>query len=326
MLLPGDAPRPRSSGWKKIFFSLVDLSIIITPAGIKAESGQTTGTNTSANYQPILGGLADYPILSTAKKPLAYSKAYLLMDAQTGEVIASSNKDLVVPVASTTKMTTALVARQVYGLDDVLTVRNGPLVNGSKVGLIQGERITVESLLKGLLVPSGNDAAITLAEGLTGQAGDTAPYVTKMNEFLKAHNLTQTTFADPAGLDDDNGHSTAFELANIGRLVLEDPVLSAIVKTPQTTITSVDGAITHQLKNSNRLLQSDDPSFLPGTLGIKTGYTNEAGHCLVSAYTIQNHVVIGVVLNTNESTITASATEMHRLFSWAGQYLAYETY
>lgn len=255
-----------------------------------------------------------------SKPPQIYAKSYLLMDAESSRVIVAQNANEKIPIASTTKMVTALVARELFELDEAVTVsRNAMLIPGSKIDLQAGEKITVLNLLKGLLIQSGNDAAFTLAYYYSKEKGQYQPFVAKMNEFAVAQNLKMSNFGDPAGLDDDTGRSTAFDLANIARLLLKDPVLAKIVVTPEETIASVDGALTHQLKNSNRLVVGDNPLYLPNVLGVKTGFTPAAGHCLVSAYRLGDRTFIGVVMNTAEYTITASASEMRKLFKWADQ-------
>lgn len=253
-----------------------------------------------------------------ATKPPVYAKSVLIMDRTSGEIIWSKNPDEVVPVASTTKMTTALVARQLLTTDEVVTIqKSAVLVPGSKINLLTNEKITVLDLLRGLLIQSGNDAAFALAEFYGNKhGGDYKLFVGKMNEFLLQHNLTDTTFTDPAGLDDEQGRSSARSLSHVARLLLNDPVLSEIVTIPETTVRSTDTTISHQLKNSNRLVLGDSGYYLPGTLGVKTGFTPLAGHCLVAAYQTSVGDVIGVVLNTNEYTITASAAEMKKLFLW----------
>ncbi len=311
---------------KLIIVSLLVVAILSLRTSPSQAVSATLGDHqSSSTVSATLDRLNNYPTLDTLKRPSIYAGEYLLIDAETGEIILGKNFTTQQAVASTTKMTTALVARAVYKLDDVLTVKSGPYIDGSKVGLYVGETMTVESLLKGLMIQSGNDAAVTLAEGLSTESGDTAEFVTKMNEYLSAHHINHSKFVDPAGLNDE-GQSTAFDLAQIGRLLMRDEELASIVRIAQTTISSADGKYTHELKNSNRLILSDSEYYLPGVSGIKTGFTYAAGHCLVSAYTINDRQVIAVVLNTAESSITASAEESYKLLTWASLHLSYKSY
>jgi serine-type D-Ala-D-Ala carboxypeptidase (penicillin-binding protein 5/6) len=298
---------------------IILISLFLVPAATNNIEA-TTDTTTLPDISVQLSDTTSYlSVKDDARRPLVYAKSVLLMNAETGEELWSDNADEVVAVASTTKMTTALTARKLLKLDEVVTVtRSSVLVAGSKIQLAVGERITVENLLKGLLIQSGNDTAFALAEHY-GQkhGGDYKLFVSEMNKFSEQNNLTLSKYNDPAGLDDEVGRSTARTLAHTARLLLRDPVLSEIVRTPTETIYSVDNKYSHELKNSNRLLLADTPYYMPGAIGIKTGFTHGAGHCLVAGYKTSVGTVIGVVLNTNEYTITASAAEMKKLFQWA---------
>lgn len=266
-------------------------------------------------------------VAASAAKPLIYAKNFLLMDAENGDVFVAEKADDLIPVASTTKMVTALVAVQKLNLDTVVTIsKRPPSVAGSKINLLSGEKITVGNLLKGLLINSGNDTAFALAEAYSGEEGNYQKFVDEMNAFVRSHGLTKSTFFDPAGLDDERGRSTARELAHIARLVLKNDTLRSIITTPQATIYSVDGSLKHELKNTNRLIQSDTSYYMPNALGVKTGFTHDAGHSLVSAYKLNNRTLIGVVMNTVEYTNTASAAESKKLYQWAEKYLVLQQY
>jgi D-alanyl-D-alanine carboxypeptidase (penicillin-binding protein 5/6) len=292
-------------------------------ANNQADSAQLPSTQ----IQTKISDLKTYLSVDTNLNPIIYSKAYALIDSSTGQLIVSKDENEPLPIASTTKMVTALVAEKSLPLDRVVTISDTPLsVIGSKIGLVPGEKITIKNLLTGLLVSSGNDAAYTLAEVYSGRVGEIKPFVDAMNEFAKAHHLNSTVYDDPAGLSDEKGRSTALELAHIGRLVLQDDLAKQIVATPKTTISSVDGTINHDLVNTNRLIQSDSPYYLINAVGIKTGYTNDAGHSMVGAYKIRDRILVGVVLNTAESTNTASAQEMAKLFSWADKHVTVKYY
>ncbi|MDP3993210.1 MAG: serine hydrolase [bacterium] len=275
-----------------------------------------------------LGSSTDYIALkSGARKPLIYANQYLLLDTNTAEVIIGQGEDSSIPIASTTKMTTALVAITKLSLNEVATISNKPpTIQGSKIGLLTGEKITVRSLIQGLLIYSGNDAAFALAETFAKEPGDYSKFVSEMNDFVASNHLTNTTYGDPAGLDDETGRSTPRDLANVARLLLREPFLAETVATQNLTIWSVDGQISHQLKNTNRLIDVSSSYYLPNTLGIKTGFTLDAGHSMVAAYKWRDRVLIGVVMNTIESTNTASAQEMNKLFRWADSALELRNY
>lgn len=294
-----------------------------TPQSLFASA--TTPTASSADFQAKSRQVSQYVVIDDRHQPPPVrSTSFLLLDQASNEVLVSRLADSPLPVASTTKMVTALVARELLALDAVVTVPlSATKVAGSKVNLLAGEKITVHNLLKALLIQSGNDAAYALA---SATAEDTDQFVTRMNQYLASHRLRQTKFTDPAGLDDQAGRSTAFELSQIARLLLQDRLLAEIVTVGKATITSVNGLTVHQLTNSNRLVLGDSPYFLPSALGIKTGYTDGAGHCLVAAYMIKGRVVIGVILSTTEASIEASAKEMRKLFLWAESRLEVREY
>lgn len=291
-------------------------------------ASSATQKSLSTGLDKRLGVVTDYVALKPrARQPLIYAKQYVLLDAKTAELIVGVGEDSSIPIASTTKMTTAQVALSKLSLDQVVTISaKPPTIQGSKIGLLTGEKITVRSLIQGLLINSGNDAAFVLAEAYANEPGDYSKFVKAMNDFADANHLTNTTYGDPAGLDDETGRSTPRELANVARLLLREPFLAETVATQNLTIWSVDGQISHQLKNTNRLIDVGSSYYLPNTLGVKTGFTLDAGHSMVAAYRWNDRVLIGVVMNTVESTNIASAQEMNKLFRWADSSLELRSY
>lgn len=255
--------------------------------------------------------LASLPKLAskTTKIQLA-TKAAILVDGATNTVLYQENGEEPVPIASTTKLMTAILARQNLDLNKVITItKEATQIIGSDMNLRSGEAITVRGLLAGLLISSGNDAAYTFASDI----GPTVPdFVTKMNAMANKLGMKDTHYADPAGLD-DTGRSTARDLAIIARAALRDSVLADLVRTKEMTVTSTDGSIRHDLKNSNRLVGEYD---YPGAIGLKTGFTPEAGHCLVAGAERDGHQLIAVILHTDAETITASAIEARKLLDW----------
>lgn len=318
--------KSRKQTVRKLILTLLAISLLF----IRQTSDQPTARASQEPEQPppTFDSLEGYlTIKDGAPKPPVSARSFVLLNPANAEVVVSQNADSVVPIASTTKMVTALVTRELYELDEVVEI--SPLaanINGADIQLVSGEKMTVHELLRGLMIQSGNDAAFALADHYSAKNNNYQEFVTKMNEYVAAVGLRNTVFGDPAGLDDEVGRSTAWDLAQIARLVLADTVLADIIATPRTIITSVDGTIVHQLTSSNRLLLDDSPYFLPGVIGIKTGFTPLAGHCLVSAYQSSSGLLIAVVLNTDEYSITASAAESRQLYSWAEDYLVHQSY
>lgn len=248
------------------------------------------------------------------QEPNILAQSVILMDEKSFYPLFQKNSDQKVAIASTTKIMTALVVLEEYTdkLNDVVTITY-PMINieGSDIQLRPGEKITVENLLKGLLIMSGNDTAYSLAAHFGGKDA----FVQKMNNKAVFLGLKNTHYKDPAGLDDE-GYSTARELAILAAYAMRNEKFREIVKTPETTIISTDGIVSHELKNSNRMMRQEEQFYYPFAIGIKTGFTFAAGHSLVSAAVKDGHEIIGIVLNTNESTLTASAKESRKLLDW----------
>ncbi len=232
---------------------------------------------------PVLAKDAAFPILS--------AQAVLALDADSGVALFEKNSESPVLPASTTKIITALVALDAYPLEEVLTVGKVS-VEGQKMRLIKGEKITVENLLYGLLVYSANHAAEVLAENFPG--GREA-FINAMNEKAKELHLENTKFYNPTGLD-GNGHvTTAKDLLRISKVAMQNPVFAQIVSTKEKTVKSEDERITHYLTNINELLGK-----VPGVMGIKTGWTENARENLVTYVERDNHKIYLAVLGSQD--------------------------
>jgi serine-type D-Ala-D-Ala carboxypeptidase (penicillin-binding protein 5/6) len=214
----------------------------------------------------------------------------LLFDLDTGAVLWRRNPNRVLPIASLTKMMTALVVVDRAPPDAKVRVTKEALAyKGSGVGLLpKGKRIKLETLLNGLLLPSGNDAAIALAQRVSGTV---AGFVERMNQRAVDLGLTCTRFSSPDGFVDAGNHSCAIDLAEMARAVLDTPRLARIVKRRRAVMPFPIKGGRLYLFNNNPLLRTG----YPGTIGIKTGYTDAAGRCLVAAAR-RNGRRLGVVL------------------------------
>ncbi len=245
------------------------------------------------------------------------AKSAILLDVDTKYPLYLKNERAEVPIASLSKIMTALVSLESYKLDDTITVDKKDLnIIGSKIHLFNNEKISVHSLLYGLLVSSGNDSAYVLAANMA--ISDDHRYdafVEKMNQKANKLGLYHTKFYDPAGLE-DKGHSTAYDLAILSAYALQDPNFAEIVKTAKKDITSNDGKIIHKLTNSNRLIIPEESLYYQPAIGVKTGYTEGAGHCLVAAASNNNHQILSVVLNTNYPSKAESARISKELLQW----------
>lgn len=207
----------------------------------------------------------------------------VVLDADTGAVLFEQNADARLPMASTTKIMTALVALSEGDLDRTYKVKKEyTLVEGSSMYLREGETITLRDTLYGLLLESGNDAAVAIA----GECGGQQAFVGKMNAKAAELGLKDTHFDNPNGLDGETHYTTARELGLIAAAAMHDPVFRQIVSTKSYT------AGEHVMSNHNRLL-----SMYDGAVGIKTGFTKRSGRCLVSAAERNGRTLIAVTLS-----------------------------
>ena len=193
--------------------------------------------------------------------------AAVLMDADMGQMLYEKNGDRQMLIASTTKIMTALVVLEHAAPDDVITVTPDHMTEGSSMYLRAGETVRVEELLYGLLLCSGNDAALALTEC----AGGLTPFVALMNEKAAALGMAHTSFANPNGLDADGHYSTARDMAVLAAAAVENPTFRRICSSRSVTIGQ------RTMENHNRLLRQ-----VEGCVGLKTGYTRAAGRTLVS--------------------------------------------
>lgn len=288
-----------------IFFSYMLYSKIIG----KKPTGKVLGTST---FLPVIADkIPPMPQIS-ANPPQIWAKSAILVDSDTFYPIYQKNINEPLAIASITKIMNAIIVFENYKLDDVATIsKNAASTIGSDIQLRTGEQLTIESLLFALLINSANDAGVALTE----QMG-TDKFVNLMNQKAKDMGLVNTYFKDATGLSEEN-KSTAFDLAVIARYALKNPDFLKIINIPEFTIMSVDQKWSHELKNSNRLIQPDEKYYIPQVVGGKTGFTNEAGHCLLSIGKKDDHYLISVILGTSENTITASANESYKLWQWA---------
>ena len=220
------------------------------------------------------------------------ASAYLAIDLNSGKMLAQKNIREQRSIGSITKLITALIILDENNINDVVKV---PLaatsIEGSRIWLAEGEKITVRDLLAGTLIHSGNDAAYALA---LYNAGSLNGFVTKMNDKAKRLGLTQTHFANPAGLDRDGNFSTAEDIATLGAFAYRNAFIRSTVSVASTTVKSVNGQFKHELKSTNELLTKD-----PRIKGLKTGYTLEAGKSFVSVAIIEHGTpILTVVLNS----------------------------
>ena len=234
--------------------------------------------------------------LPTPPPTITANEAFLLNPA-TNTVYLASNADEEVPMASTTKIMTAYVALTFGQLDQPITV--GPDADAatlqkeygaSVAGLHAGNVLSLHDLLYALLLPSGDDAAVAIADGI---AGSQQNYVALMNLEAGLLGLRHTHYSDVHGLDAPHHYTTARDLAILSTIAMQNPTFAAIVRTTSYTVPATADHAAYSWQTTNNLLT---PLDYPGTIGIKTGFTGGAGGCLVFAVQRPDGEIIGVLL------------------------------
>ena len=208
--------------------------------------------------------------------------AAILLDADTGEVLYEKNADRQMLIASTTKILTALVALDCASLQKEITVAQSHMVEGSSMYLKPGEKVTVEQLLYGLLLNSGNDAALALADACCGSVEN---FVAEMNRMAAQLGMEHSSFANPNGLDAENHYSTARDMARLAAAAAKNPTFVRLCSTVQVSCAG------RTMTNHNRLLREVD-----GCIGMKTGYTKAAGRTLVTCAVRDGRTLVAVTL------------------------------
>jgi len=241
----------------------------------------------------ILSGMFFYvPQAEAAAAPAVGAKAAILMDAKTGKVLYAKNVHERRPIASTTKITTAILTLEKATLTEEVYVSERAAVTAeSAIWLEAGERLTVEQLVYALMLYSANDAAAALAEYVGGTQEN---FVKMMNEKVREIGAKNTHYVNPHGLYDPQHYSTAYDLALIARYGMEKvPKFRQVVSTWREQIPWAGHPWDRVLYNRNKLLK-----LYPGADGVKTGYTKEAGRCLVGSATRNGQQLIAVVLDS----------------------------
>lgn len=230
------------------------------------------------------------------KKAMAFevsAKAAIVVNAATGKVIYSQNADKRLPMASTTKIMTALLLCEMADLNDtVVTTKEMVTVEGSSMGLLEGDTVSFRALLYGMMLPSGNDAATTTAITLGGSLQE---FALLMNQKARQLSMDNTNFVTPSGLDAENHYSTAADMAKLAVYAMKNPLFREAVATKSISVEYGNPPYLRGLSGHNKIL-----SLYDGGIGIKTGYTSKSGRCLVSAANRNGVEVIAVTLGDSD--------------------------
>lgn len=229
-----------------------------------------------------------------SEEPKVYSRSAIVFDRNTKSILYEKDINTKRAMASTTKIMTCIIILENGNLNDTVKIsQKSANTGGSRLGLKKNDSITVKDLLYGLMLRSGNDAAVALAEYMSGSIEE---FANLMNEKAKTLGLTNTHFVTPHGLDDENHYTTAYELALLTDYALNNSTFSKIVNTKNYTIT-ING-YSKALNNTNELL-----GYLNGVNGVKTGFTGNAGRCLVTSCVRNNFNIITIVLGADTKKI-----------------------
>jgi D-alanyl-D-alanine carboxypeptidase len=281
-------------------------------AGGSGASCQGTSCNSALALAPTPTALravaSPTPRPTPAPPPQVTGLGAAILEAPCGKTVYAFNEHATYPPASLTKMMTALVAAQKGDMSQLVTspIDGGQLsaaTDGTVVGLTIGQQLTLRDLLYGLLLRSGNDAALAIAVAIGGGASG---FVQMMNDEARALDLTDTNFTNPHGLDDPHLYTSAYDIARIGIELLGNPDLAQIVKTREYTPVS-PGWTDGPLENIDLFLTQ-----YPGAIGVKTGYTDTAGQTIVAAAERDGRTLVVSVMHSGDEYVDAGA-----LLDWA---------
>lgn len=218
------------------------------------------------------------------------ARSAVLIEGESGRILYEKNAFEMLPMASTTKIMTALLTLRQRNLDEYFTVDPMAIrVEGTSMGLVEGDQVSLRGLACGMLLLSGNDAANAAAVRI---AGSIPAFAEQMNEMAKAIGMNFTSFANPSGLTAEGHYSTAYDMALLGQEALTDPTFAAICSSKSLSVEYGNPPYLRRISGHNRLLREYE-----GCIGIKTGYTKAAGRCLVSAAVREGVQLIAVTLN-----------------------------
>lgn len=266
---------------KKILYLLMTIFIISSNTYIIYADDENE-TITQAEYIEAVN--------QTSEEPNINSRIAVVYDRKTGNILYGKNENKKTAMASTTKIMTAIIVLEKGNLSETITVSEKAAgTGGSRLGLKANDKITMNDLLYGLMLKSGNDSAVAIAEAVGGSVEEFAQL---MNNKAQELGLESTHFVTPHGLDNPEHYTTAYELAKLADYALKNEKFAQIVNTKNYTVT-ING-YSKNISNTNELL-----GYLQGVNGVKTGFTNNAGRCLVTSVNRNNFEIISVVLQAD---------------------------
>ena len=231
------------------------------------------------------------PIVEYRQPPNVSAKSWIVFDATDGIVLGSRDADVVRPMASTTKIMSALVALEQSTPEQVVTVsQNAADAGEAEIGLVAGEQLLMEDLIATMVVRSANDSAVAVAEAI---GGSTESFVALMNSRARELGLTRTSFVNPHGLDADGHASTARDLLRLGLTAMANPEFRRMAALREFDLGPTPDGTPRLARSTNDLLET-----YPGAIGVKTGFTFQAGLVLVAAAEREGRTVYAVVMGS----------------------------
>ena len=271
--------------FKKVFYIIIIINLIMMNTIIINANDENM--NLTKNYFMEATN-------QTKAEPTLNSKIAVAYDRKSGKVIYGKNENKRSAMASTTKIMTSIILIENADLTQTVTISaKAAGTGGSRLGLKKNDKITMNDLLYGLMLESGNDAAVAIAENV---GGSVEGFAELMNEKAKQLGLENTHFVTPHGLDDPEHYTTAYELAKLADYALKNETFARVVNTKDYTVT-ING-YPKAISNTNELL-----GYLNGVNGVKTGFTNNAGRCLVTSVNRNGFEIITVVLQADTKKI-----------------------
>jgi D-alanyl-D-alanine carboxypeptidase (penicillin-binding protein 5/6) len=251
---------------------------------------------------------------SVGKPPSVTAEAAFVYDPGVGLSYFAKNANMELPQASCTKIMTALLAVERGNLNEMITVGADAAAlvrpDSSYMGLSAGEKLTLLDLLYGLLLPSGNDAAVAIADSI---GGSVPKFVALMNQRAAQLGLTRTHFMNPHGLGEPNHYTTAHDLAVVAAVAMQSPTLVKITSTKEYIIPKTSTHKAYDLMTGDDLVPGARSPY-PGAIGVKPGFTGDAGYCQAFAAIRYGHLIVGAVLN--EPSWQVRITDMRNLLNW----------
>lgn len=233
------------------------------------------------------------PLQTLGGEPVINAKSAILLDGKTGTILFQKDCFKPMPPASTTKILTTILALETGNTEEIVEISPRAASTGeAALGLVEGDKIRLLELIHGALIKSGNDSCTAIAEQI---APSVEEYVGLMNLKAKTLGAFQTNFCNPHGLPHPQHLTTAYDLAIITRYALKNPTFAQIVKKKYYYVTWESPRRSQLIKNTNYLLWT-----YPLATGVKTGTTFKAGKCLIASAEDKDHIVIAVILNTQD--------------------------